>query len=63
MYVCTCSHVRNTYSTVGRFISNIYNLRRNIPPRLYNIYRGYGPTYCTTYTIYYCECAADEPFA
>ena len=33
-----------------------------MPPRSY-IYRGYGPTYRNKYTIYYGECATDEPVA
>ncbi len=56
---------------VGRSISDIYDLRRHIYRDAKRrskyaaevIYRGYEPTYHIICTIYYGECATDEPFA
>ena len=56
---------------LGRSISDIYDPRRHIYRGAKHrgkyaaevVYRGYGPTYCIIYTIYYGECATDEPFA
>ena len=57
------------YSTVGSSIADIFNPRRHIYQGAKHrdkyaakaIYRGYGPTYRIIYTIYYGECATDEP--
>ena len=64
-YLCRFEYI---YSTVGRSIADIYDPRRHIyrgAKRKYAevVYRGYGPTYRIIYTIYYGECATDEPFA
>ena len=65
IYICY------VYSTVGRSIADIYDPRQHIylgASRLNKyaaevVYIGYGPTYRIKYTIYYGECATDEPFA
>ena len=59
------------YSTVGRSIASIYDLGGIFTLALcapvnmssWVVYIGYGPTYRIIYTIYYGECATDEPFA
>ena len=74
MVMCTVHttfYICYIYSTVGRSIADIYDPRRHIyggakcggKYAAEVIYRGYGPTYRIIYTIYYGECATDEPFA
>ena len=55
-----CSYMSAQYTTRGDIFTSVLCAEVNMSPWV--VYRGYGPTYHIIYTIYYGECATDEPF-